>query len=228
MHNRIAGLVLLISTLVLVGVGLAVRAGSSERRADLIGPVVAASSTPTTSAAKIPKATTTTTTRPTTVGDQDAATKPRTASVVNVPPRHLTIAAIGVDVPVVAVGQTADGSMEIPGPSNAGWYRFGPTPGSAAGSSVIAAHVDYNGAAGPFFDLRRLEVGTAVTVTDGAGKVHAYAVTERFQVAKDKLPIPDLFRTGGAPTLTLITCGGAFNASSRHYQDNIVIRAVPV
>lgn len=226
MHNRIAGLVLLLSALVLVGVGLAVRAGSSEPRADLVGKVVASNSTPTTSAARTPK--TTTTTRPTTVGDQDATTKPRAASVVNVPPRRLTIAAIGVDVPVVAVGQTADGSMEIPGASDAGWYRFGPTPGSEAGSSVIAAHVDFNGVAGPFFDLRRLDLGTAVTVTDGAGKVHAYVVRERFQVAKDKLPIPDLFRTDAAPTLTLITCGGAFNASSRHYEDNIVIRAVPV
>jgi hypothetical protein len=52
-------------------------------------------------------------------------------------------------------------------------------------------------------------------------------VDTRFQVDKDELPAEELFRTGGPPTLTLITCGGAFDRSIRHYRDNIILRARP-
>lgn len=37
-----------------------------------------------------------------------------------------------------------------------------------------------------------------------------------------------LFRRDGAPQLALITCDGAFDESSRHHRDNIVVLAVPV
>ena len=38
----------------------------------------------------------------------------------------------------------------------------------------------------------------------------------------------ELFPTTSDPVLTLITCGGQFNRKSRHYADNIVIRATPI
>jgi hypothetical protein len=53
-------------------------------------------------------------------------------------------------------------------------------------------------------------------------------VTERFQVGKAELPVEELFRTGGDPVLTLITCGGAFDPDERRYRDNIVVRAAPL
>jgi hypothetical protein len=37
----------------------------------------------------------------------------------------------------------------------------------------------------------------------------------------------ELFRTSGAPQLTLITCGGEFDEASESYADNIVVTAVP-
>ncbi len=53
-------------------------------------------------------------------------------------------------------------------------------------------------------------------------------MNERLQVDKDELPTQELFRVTGTPTLTLITCGGSFDRSVRHYEDNIVVRAVPL
>ena len=143
-------------------------------------------------------------------------------------PRQLIVPAIGVDSPIVAVGLEADGSMEIPGASEAGWYKYGPRPGEYDGSSVIAAHVDFNGSKGVFFDLRRLEIGAEITVVDDRGERHSYTVTERFQVDKSSLPTQELFRIDGPQTLTLITCGGIFDSSERSYVDNIVVRATPV
>jgi sortase (surface protein transpeptidase) len=142
-------------------------------------------------------------------------------------PQRLLIPSLSVDSRVVQVGLEDDGSMEVPAVSDAGWYLHGVRPGHGEGSAVIAAHVDYGGRPGVFFELRRLEVGAEVVVVDEAGDEHRFVVTERFQVDKDELPIPELFRSEGQPVLTLITCGGAFDRGARHYTDNIVVRAAP-
>lgn len=143
-------------------------------------------------------------------------------------PVRIRIPAIGVDAPVVAVGLEPDGSMEVPGADQAGWYH--PTavrPGAPAGSAVVAAHVDFGGRRGVFFDLRHVPEGAEVVVIDTTGAERRFVVDTRFQVDKDDLPTEELFRTDGPPTLTLITCGGAFDRSVRHYRDNIVLRARP-
>lgn len=150
-------------------------------------------------------------------------------SSTGVEPNRLRIPALGVDAPVVAVGLEPDGSMEIPGATEVGWYE--PTqvrPGDPAGSAVLAAHVDYQGQRGVFFDLRSLSEGEEITVVGPDGAERRFRVTSRFQVAKDDLPVEELFRTAGDPALTLITCGGIFDRSDRHYEDNIVVRATPI
>ena len=215
MDPRRARIILIVSLVLLVGVGAAWTLGAQgDRRADLVGPAV--TSTTTTSAP------TATTLLPAVLRPPGAPPLP----MVGVPQR-LAIPALGVDAPVVPVGRALDGSMEIPGAAEAGWYSPGPRPGEAFGSAVIAAHIDYNGRPGVFLELGRLEVGSEVVVNDDAGAAHRYRVVERFQVAKDALPRAELFRTGGSPVLTLVTCGGAFDAADRTYLDNIVVRAVP-
>lgn len=143
-------------------------------------------------------------------------------------PTGLSIPSLGVLAPVVPVGLAEDRSMQIPGVSEAGWYLPGRAPGSPTGSAVIAAHVDFNERPGVFFELRGIQPGAEVVVTDAAGGTHRFVVTERTQVAKDRVPMQELFRTGGDPVLTLVTCGGAFDSGARSYSDNIIVRAVPV
>jgi LPXTG-site transpeptidase (sortase) family protein len=143
-------------------------------------------------------------------------------------PVRISIPSIAVNALVVSVGLKTDGSMEIPGASEAGWYHFGSRPGDQVGSAVIAAHVDHNGEPGVFINLTELSIGAQVTVIDRSGNIQHFEVTERYQVAKQELPGTELFRTVGAPTLTLITCGGTFDKKTRRYGDNIVVRATPV
>ncbi len=143
-------------------------------------------------------------------------------------PTRIAIPALNLDAAVVAVGIKDDGAMEIPGAVEAGWYRFGPRPGAVAGSSVIAGHVDHKKSPGVFLELRRLDLGAEVSVTDDRGDIHRYVVIERFQVSKRDLPVKTLFRRSGEPVLTLITCGGEFDRKARRYDDNIVITAAPL
>lgn len=227
-----AGITLIASAtlLVVVGTAWAIDAGS-QPRADLTGDAVVAPRTPATSPPATIAPVQAKTAPPTTTTVPAAQPSPPT-TVFTAPapsdPQRLTIPALAVDAPIVPVGLEPDGSMEIPGVLETGWYEPGPRPGAPFGSVVIAAHVDFGGAPGVFFDLRTLEVGSEVTVTDEAGRPLTYVVTERFQVDKADVPIDELFRTSGAPTLTLITCGGAFDRGEGHYRDNIVVRAVPV
>jgi sortase (surface protein transpeptidase) len=213
MSRRTSLIVMAVSVLLLVGAGVVwFVQGSGEERADLVGATETTTTTTTSS-------TTTTTAPPSTT-----TTAPPLPEV----PVGLSIPAIGVQSEVIPVGLEPNGEMEVPPASQAGWYLYGPRPGETDGTAVIAAHVDFGGERGVFFELRRLEVGSEVAVTDQAGVVHRYRVTERYQVDKDELPIEQIFVAGGPPGLTLITCGGVFDGGNRSYEDNIVVNAVPV
>ncbi len=229
MSTRRLTIVLIISVALLVGAGAASAVeNDAEPRSDLAGATVVAPSPkppPTPAATEQP---TLSPTASTTVPASEPT--PPTATFTAKPPsdpERLSIPELGVDAPIVPVGLEPDSTMEIPGVAEAGWFEPGPRPGAPFGSVVIAAHVDYGGAAGVFFDLRTLEIGSEVTVTDDAGDALTYIVTERFQVDKQELPTDELFRPGGPAALTLITCGGLFDQGERSYQDNIVVRAVP-
>jgi sortase (surface protein transpeptidase) len=127
---------------------------------------------------------------------------------------------------VVGVGLVpGTDAVQVPDIDHVGWYQLGPSPGQG-GSAVLLGHVDGDGRPGVFFRLGDLAPGDTVTVTDAQG-AHDFRVTGREQVAKTALPA-DFFSWEGPPRLVLITCGGAFDDSTGHYVDNVVVVAVPV
>jgi len=136
---------------------------------------------------------------------------------------------LGVDTAVVAVGVDGRGEMAVPDDvRQTGWYRFGPAPGSAAGSSVVSGHVDdaVQGR-GAFYRLVDLAVGDPVVVTTAAGVDLTFRVSTVRRIPKSTLPVDELFARDGPPHLTLVTCGGAFDRASGSYRDNVVVTAAP-
>lgn len=129
--------------------------------------------------------------------------------------------------PVRAVGLEDDGQLEVPDETEIGWYRYGATAG-APGTTVLAAHVSWNGTTGPFFELGRTEPGDTVSVALDDGTTRQYEVIERARYEKDELPRDRIWRNTGPETLVMITCGGDFNPEIRRYRHNIVVYAVPV
>jgi sortase (surface protein transpeptidase) len=108
-----------------------------------------------------------------------------------------------------------------------GWYRFSPIPGEP-GSSVLLGHVDSSTQGpGAFFHLARLEPGSKIRVLLADGSARSFRVVARRSYLKSRLPATVFARTG-RPILTLVTCGGPFDASIGHYRDNVVVYAVPV
>ena len=143
-------------------------------------------------------------------------------------PISISIAQIDVtDAPVTDVGVEPNGDMELPGADAVGWYRFNPKPGQE-GSSVLAAHISYNGRNGVFRYLSETTAGDLVTIGYDDGSEATFEIVEVAQYDKQELPLDRVFAKDGAPVLTLITCGGDFNSSLRSYEDNFVAYAVPI
>jgi sortase (surface protein transpeptidase) len=142
-------------------------------------------------------------------------------------PVALTIPAIGVKAPVQRLGQTADGSLEVPaaGPKYdyPGWYRYSPTPGSL-GPSVIVGHVD-SAANGPsvFWRLGSLRPRDTVRVTRADGSVAVFSVDDVRRFRKTRFPSQLVYGDTNHAALRLITCGGPLEGG--HYRDNVVVRA---
>lgn len=142
-------------------------------------------------------------------------------------PVRITIPRLGIEGPVVPVGIAADRQLDVPSSGTAGWYRHSSLPRND-GASVIAAHVDYGGKPGLFFDLRLTTVGDEIQVLSPDGSATRYVVTDVVLHDKTDLPSSELFRSGGAHALHLVTCGGVFDPVARSYRGNQVVTAVPL
>jgi LPXTG-site transpeptidase (sortase) family protein len=149
--------------------------------------------------------------------------------VVDLPtPVNIRIDAIDVDTdPVIPVGVTPIGSLDVPGADEVGWYRLGQYPGQS-GATVLAAHVSWKGDLGVFNKLGKLEPGSEIFVTLSDGSVRRYIAWERTIYDKTGLPYERIWTREGDEVLVLITCGGEFNPEIRRYKQNIVVYAVPV
>ena len=144
-------------------------------------------------------------------------------------PVRLEVASLEIAMDVTPVGTEDDGEMSLP-PSvaDAGWYEFGSRPVDPAGTTVLAAHVDSAPEGlGPFARLRSARPGASVTLTSRDGTRHRYRVDSVDVVAKDQIPLGEVFDREGAPRLVLVTCGGAYDRRTG-YRDNVVVTASPM
>lgn len=219
--------VLVVAGAVLVGSGLVLAGTGSRADAPDFGTPVAAATAPADTA---PAATPPVATPPAGTGTPvvpDPVPQPP-APVVPAAPVAVTLPASADAVPLVPVGVLPGGGLALPErPTVLGWYAAGAAPGGAAGTAVVAGHVDSaEYGAGPLEGLLDLAMGDPVTVTDEAGATHAYVVSSRTSYDKAALP-PELFRTDGPPQLALVTCGGEFDERTGSYADNVVVLAVP-
>ena len=141
-------------------------------------------------------------------------------------PRRVEIAGIDISLPIVPVGVTKDGTMELPSTvGQVGWYSFGVRPADSRGTTVLASHVDTRTEGlGPFALLREVGIGSTVTVTERSGARHRYRVTAVRKVPKSRLPLDRVFARAGPARLAVLTCGGAYDQGSG-YRDNVLVLA---
>jgi hypothetical protein len=140
-------------------------------------------------------------------------------------PVSIQIPSLGVTSPIMDLGLRADGSMEVPpGAYPAGWYTGAPTPGEL-GPAIIAAHVDWNGDPGVFYELHELQPGDDVVVQRRDGSTALFQIDHVARYPKDQFPTEAVYGDIDHAGLRLITCGGDFDDSANSYVDNIVAYA---
>lgn len=196
--------------------------GRPRRTACVLAAVVLLTTSGCSSApAPAPVATSTATPAPTTSAPPVAADAPVSASA----PVRVSIAAIGLDEPLIDLGIADDGAMDVPVDyDQVGWFTGGGRPGGT-GPTVIAAHVDSPTGPAVFQELSALVAGDLVEVEDAAGETHVYRVTEAADYPKTAFPTARVFGATTRDELRLITCGGVFDRDSGHYVDNRVVYA---
>ena len=161
------------------------------------------------------------------LGDVSLETLPSAvATTTPITPSHIKIPSIGVDASVQQVGKKPDGSMATPTNfEDVGWYDLGSKPGDP-GNAVIAGHV--NNAlttSGVFEHLSDVKVGDYITVSDASGKTLVYVVFETDQYPVSEAPAASIFSGSGPSQLVLITCDGAWDASTHSYDKRFVVYA---
>jgi hypothetical protein len=142
-------------------------------------------------------------------------------------PTRLSVPALGVDAPVVAVAVRPDGQLAVPGdPHVLGWWRDGAWPTAQSGTVVIDGHVDTRqDGPGALFHIASVAPGATLSLATPGGSA-TYVVQAVRHYPKAALPA-EVFDTTGNPRLVLISCGGVFDHATRQYRDNVVVYAVP-
>ena len=143
---------------------------------------------------------------------------------------RLAIPALGVSAPVLDEGVAADGLLQIPAdPRVLGRWSGGAQAGEPYGTTVVAGHVDNTQIDGALFALRQLKIGQQVVAVGADGRTVTYRVVATRQVAKARLVSTlEPFLQNVSHRLVIVTCGGAFDPSTRQYADNVLVFTVPV
>jgi Sortase domain len=150
-----------------------------------------------------------------------------------VSPNRIEIPKLKANAPIVKVGTTPDGELEVPlNPKTVGWWRYGAKPGATVGTAILAGHVNYAGVTGTMATIGKLDPGDEVDVfgTQNADNQHEvrFRVTGVRTYHKTRLPYKSIFDQKSIGRIAIVTCGGPFDASTGNYLDNIVVFAVPV
>ncbi len=172
--------------------------------------------------------------RPTGVGDvpSTGASRPGPANVVLermrsdvVAPVGLAIESAGVDAGIEAL-RVVDGAMQDPsGPWVVAWYENLGSLGTA-GNVVMAGHIDYwNVGPAVFYNLSTLEPGDEIVVTGDDGRTYPFAVEWVREYDSATIPLDEVAGPTAEQSLTLITCGGAFDYTNGLYLQRTVVRA---
>ena len=143
----------------------------------------------------------------------------------DIAPVGLTVEAAGIDAGIEAL-RVVNGAMQDPtGPWVVAWYENLGALGRV-GNIVMAGHIDYwNVGPSVFYNLSTLQPGAEIVVTGEDGKAYPYAVEWVQQFDSTSMPLDDVIGSTEDQTLTLITCGGAFDYVNGQYLQRTVVRA---
>ncbi|MDB4978456.1 MAG: hypothetical protein JWM56_642 [Candidatus Peribacteria bacterium] len=138
-------------------------------------------------------------------------------------PNRLRIPSIQLSTLTERISLLPDGKLDVPvNPLQLGWYSLGVKPGEQ-GNAVIDGHKDT--AAGPaaFWNLKNVQAGDTIYVTDANGTERSFAVRATAVYDVDNAPMEQIFGKADGAHLNLITCAGVWSKKWNHYDKRLII-----
>ena len=156
---------------------------------------------------------------------------PATPDRLRIPSLSLNSPITPVDLVRSEIGTPCDPNYPYrPCNTNAvGWFDQSPLPG-APGNAILDGHELWYGAHKPlyvpasFTHLYEVKVGDQVLVTDAKGQVFVFRVDSVTVLPLPSYP-PSLYQSGGPPSLTLITCNGAYSPALHAISHRLFVHA---
>ncbi|MFF2506930.1 class F sortase [Streptomyces sp. NPDC058067] len=142
------------------------------------------------------------------------------------PPDRVRIPSIQVNAPLMSLGLTPQGSLDVPPPEKknlAGWYEAGTLPGER-GTAIMAGHVDNAEGPAVFYDLGALTRGRTIEVDRRDGSVAVFTVDAVEVYDARAFPDHKVYGAANRPELRVITCGGGYSKQTG-YRGNVVVFA---
>ncbi|MFE7760689.1 class F sortase [Streptomyces sp. NPDC057438] len=142
------------------------------------------------------------------------------------PPDRIRIPSLRVDAPLMGLGLTPAGSLDVPPATRenlAGWYEAGTSPGER-GTAIVAGHVDNADGPAVFFRLGALRRGATVEVDRRDGGVAVFTVDAVEVYDARDFPDAKVYGAATRPELRVITCGGGYSRATG-YRGNVVVFA---
>ncbi|MFE5889180.1 class F sortase [Streptomyces sp. NPDC056462] len=142
------------------------------------------------------------------------------------PPDHIRIPSIRVSAPLMGLGLTKTGSLDVPPAERknlAGWYEPGTTPGET-GTAIVAGHVDNAEGPAVFYRLGALKKGSTIEVERRDGGTALFSVDAVEVYDAEAFPDEKVYGPAARPELRVITCGGGYSRRTG-YQGNVVVFA---
>lgn len=161
------------------------------------------------------------------LGSSTSAAGPATDVRAGAKPVSVSLPAIGVQLPLIELGLQPDGTLAVPSGAQidkGAWFTGSPVPGNV-GPAVIEAHVTTATGKGPFFRLAILSAGDRASVRLADGSSVPFVVYRVARYPKNAFPTGEVYGNTSGPELRLITCGGEFDRSTGHFDDNTVVYA---
>ena len=100
-----------------------------------------------------------------------------------------------------------------------------PGPHVSMGPAVILGHVDSFEGPSVFFRLGELVPGDRISVARADGTVAHFTIESVRRYSKEDFPTDFVYGDIDHAGLRILTCGGAFDDTTGHYLDNIVVFA---
>lgn len=154
----------------------------------------------------------------------------------------------GVHAQVTANELNDDGTLHVPDdPTTVSWAKQDVAPGSSHGTAILTSHINYVvdgkliiGALSDLAWYAEHSIGKTISVHVADGRTLRYRIVAGREYTKDQLAADPGLRAelynqrkvygsdaNAAGRLLLVSCGGAFDAYTGEYQDNVFLYALP-